>query len=367
MLTLMETGVTGLQITWYLLIVVLWLGYFFLEGFDYGVAMLLPILGKTEKKRRVMINTIGPVWDGNEVWLLTAGGATFAAFPGWYATLFSGLYLPLLLVLLGLILRGVAFEYRGKKDDDGWRAMFDWFAIIGSFLPALVLGVGFANFVAGIPLGSNQLIDPSALWSGNAFLSQLWGLFTPFTLLGGVLLVALFLTHGAIFLSLKTDGEIKELSRSFAIKCGLVTTALLAIFVVWQNLAYSAATNTFFNGSLITWICGVLAVVTLLGAVYVTKLGREGWALIMTGLSIVTLFVGIFVKMFGNLGFVQHAENPLNISTAAASETTLTLMTIAAVIFVPIVLAYQAWSYWVFRKRISTKHIPPAVKEPAAA
>lgn len=138
MLTLLEASASGLQITWYLLIVVLWLGYFFLEGFDYGVAMLLPILGKTEKKRRVMINTVGPVWDGNEVWLLTAGGATFAAFPGWYATLFSGLYLPLLLVLVGLIFRGVAFEYRGKRDDDGWRSMMDWFATIGSFVPTLV-------------------------------------------------------------------------------------------------------------------------------------------------------------------------------------------------------------------------------------
>lgn len=356
MLTLMETGVTGLQITWYLLIVVLWLGYFFLEGFDYGVAMLLPILGKTEKKRRVMINTIGPVWDGNEVWLLTAGGATFAAFPGWYATLFSGLYLPLLLVLVGLILRGVAFEYRGKKDSDSWRSMHDWFAIIGSFLPALVLGVGFANFVIGLPTNDKML------WDGTFF-----GLFSPFALLGGVLLVAMFLTHGAVFLSLKTAGEIRDNARAFATKAGLVSTVLLALFVVWQNVAYSAASNTFFNGSLITWVVGVLAVVALLAAVYVAKLGREGWALILTGVSIVMLFVGIFVKMFGNLGFVQNAANPLNITTAAASPTTLTLMTWAAVIFVPIVLAYQAWSYWVFRKRISTKHLPPALKEPAAA
>lgn len=367
MLTLLETGVTGLQITWYLLIVVLWLGYFFLEGFDYGVAMLLPILGRTEKKRRVMINTIGPVWDGNEVWLLTAGGATFAAFPGWYATLFSGFYLPLFLVLTGLILRGVAFEYRGKRDDDGWRAMFDWFAIIGSFLPALVLGVGFANFVAGVPLGANQLLDPSQMWSGTAFLSQLWGLFTPFTLLGGVLLVAIFLVHGAVFLSLKTDGEIRVSARDFAIKAGMVTTVLLALFVVWQNLAYPASANPFFNGSVITWLVGILSVVCLLTAVYMTKNEREGWAFILTGLSIVTLFIGIFTKMFGTLGFIQNAENPLNIVTASASGPTLGLMTIAAVIFVPIVLAYQAWSYWVFSRRISTKQIPPATKDPVPA
>lgn len=356
MLTLLSTDVSALQITWYLLVVVLWLGYFFLEGFDYGVAMLLPILGKTEKKRRVMINTVGPVWDGNEVWLLTAGGATFAAFPGWYATLFSGLYLPLFLVLLGLIFRGVAFEYRGKRDDDNWRAMFDWFAIIGSFLPSLVLGVGFANFVIGLPTDSNML------WNGN-----FWGLFSPFALLGGVLLVALFLTHGAVFLSLKTRGEIREEARGFAVKSGLITAVLLALFVVWQNLAYPASTNTFFNGSVYTWIAGILSVAALLAAIYAVKSTREGWALILTGVSIVMLFVGIFIKMFGNLGFAQDPTNPLNITTASASPTTLGIMTVAACVFVPIVLAYQSWSYWVFSKRISTKNIPPAIKDPVAA
>lgn len=356
MLTLLEASASGLQITWYLLIVVLWLGYFFLEGFDYGVAMLLPILGKTEKKRRVMINTVGPVWDGNEVWLLTAGGATFAAFPGWYATLFSGLYLPLLLVLVGLIFRGVAFEYRGKRDDDGWRSMMDWFATIGSFVPTLVLGIGFANFVIGLPTDANQL------WSGS-----FWGLFSPFALLGGVLLVALFLTHGAVFLSLKTAGEIRNEARSFATRCGLIATVLLALFVVWQNLAYSASSNTFFNGSTVTWLTGILSVAALLAAIYATRLGREGWGLILNGVSIVMLFVGIFVKMFGNLGFVQDPTNPLNITTASASPTTLTIMTWAAVIFVPIVLGYQSWSYWVFAKRISTKQIPPATKDPVTA
>lgn len=356
MLTLLETGVSGLQLTWFLLIVVLWLGYFFLEGFDYGVAMLLPILGRTEKKRRVMINTIGPVWDGNEVWLLTAGGATFAAFPGWYATLFSGLYLPLLLVLVGLILRGVAFEYRGKKDDDRWRSMFDGFAIVGSFLPSLVLGVGFANFVIGLPTNGQML------WDGT-FL----GLFSPFALLGGVLLVSLFLTHGAIFLSLKTDGEIRTESRTFALRSGVVSTILLAVFVLWQNLAHPASANPFFDGSLITWGAGALAVITLIGAVLVTRAGREGWALIMTGVSIVMLFVGIFTRIYGTLGFVQHPDNPLNIITASSSPTTLTLMTIVSAIFVPIVLGYQGWTYWVFRKRISTDHIPPAIKDPVSA
>ena len=171
---LLET-VPTLAVVWYMLIVVLWLGFFFLEGFDFGVGMLLPILGHTEKKRRVLINTIGPVWDGNEVWLLTAGGAMFAAFPGWYASLFSALYLPLLLMLVGLILRGVAFEYRAKRPESQWRAMLDWFAIVGSFLPTLVLGVGFANFVIGLP-------NDGLLFNGTFF-----GLFSPYALLGGVI------------------------------------------------------------------------------------------------------------------------------------------------------------------------------------
>lgn len=361
MLTLLELSLTPLQITWYLLIVVLWLGYFFLEGFDYGVAMLLPFLGRTEKKRRVMINTIGPLWDGNEVWLITAGGATFAAFPGWYSTLFSGLYLPLLLVLIGLILRGVAFEYRGKKDNDSWRAMFDRFAIVGSFLPSVVFGIGFANFVIGLPT------DGQMLWDGT-FLS----LFSPFALLGGALLVFLFLTHGAIFLSLKTDGDIRVEARNFALRSGVVTVVLLAVFVAWQNLAYPAVITLTqpalsFDGSLIAWGCAALSVLTLLSALWVTRLGREGWALILTGASIVTLFLGVFTRMFGTLGFIQDPQRPLNIASAAASETTLTLMSWAALAFMPIILIYQGWSYWVFRKRISAKHIPAAIKEPSSA
>ncbi|PIF02767.1 MAG: cytochrome d ubiquinol oxidase subunit II [Propionibacterium sp.] len=366
---LLETlTITPLQIVWFTLIAVLWLGYFFLEGFDYGVGMLLPILGKTEKDRRVMINTIGPVWDGNEVWLLTAGGATFAAFPGWYATLFSAFYLPLFLVLLGLILRGVAFEYRGKRNFDSWRSMFDWFAIIGSLLPSLVFGVGFANFVAGVPLNDKTyLLDKAGLWTGDIVLGELFGVFTPFTLLGGVMLVSLFLTHGAVFIALKTSGGIRESANSFAAKSGYVSTALVALFVIWQNLAYPAGGTA----SIITWITGVLAILATLGATLAAKAERDGWAIIITGLAIVTLFAGVFVKMFGNLGF-SHAVDGSYVPyefmpIASASGPTLMLMTIAAVIFVPIVLAYQAWSYWVFHKRLSTADIPPALKDPVSA
>ena len=205
-----------LQIVWFCLIAVLWIGFLVLEGFDYGVAMLIPVLGKNEKDKRVIVNTIGPVWDGNEVWLLTAGGAMFAAFPGWYATLFSGLYLPLFLILVGLIIRGVSFEYRAKHPDARWRNAFDWMACIGSFIVSLVFGVGFANFIIGMPValaeGSNHL---------HVFTGGFWSLFSPFALLGGVVLVVLFLFHGANFLTLKTRGIVHDRAKAFAAKIGL--------------------------------------------------------------------------------------------------------------------------------------------------
>ncbi len=353
---LLETTVPTFTLIWFLLVAVLWIGYFFLELFDYGVAMLIKLLGKDDKEKRVVVNTIGPLWDGNEVWLLTAGGAMFAAFPGWYASLFSGLYLPLLLVLIGLILRGVAFEYRSKHHTSQYRSMLDWFAAIGSFLPALVFGVGFANFVSGLP-------NDGKLWNGNFF-----GLFMPFALVGGLMLVAIALFHGSAFLALKTSGVIHDRAKAFGSKVGLVALALTAIFVIWQNVAYPAKSE-FGNFSAITWTTGLLTIVLMGLAVLMVTKERDGWAFLLTGLSIVTLFVGIFFKMYGNIGFAQDESvdvmQRLNMVTAASSETTLQIMTVAAVIFVPIVLAYQGWSYWVFHKRISTKSIPDDVETAA--
>ena len=354
MITLLEATVSvpTLPIVWFLLVTVLWLGYFFLEGFDYGVAMLIPILGKNDKDKRVIVNTIGPVWDGNEVWLLTAGGAMFAAFPGWYASLFSGLYLPLLLVLVGLILRGVAFEYRSKHPDTRYRAMLDWFAIVGSFLPSLVFGVGFANFVIG-------LANDGLLWNGS-----FWGLFGPFALLGGVMLVTLFLVHGSAFIALKTKGHIHERAEAFGGKVGWAASAMVALFVIAQNMFWPA-TSEFGDFAVFAWGAGIIAIAAILGATLMINKGRDGWGFILTGASVVTLFIGIFIRMYGNLGFAQDETVPvderLNIITAASSDTTLTIMTWAAVIFVPIVLAYQSWSYWVFSRRISTKNIPDEV------
>ena len=350
---LLETAVPTLNLIWFLLVAILWIGFFFLEGFDFGVAMLLPILTRDDKERRVMINTIGPTWDGNEVWLLTAGGAMFAAFPGWYASLFSAIYLPLLLMLVGLILRGVAFEYRSKHPDAKWRQTFDVFAVVGSFLPTLVLGVGFANFVIG-------LANDGMLWNGDFI-----GLFGPFALLGGALLVGLFMVHGATFVALKSRGEIHDRARGFVKIYGWVVTSLIAVFVICQHTFWPSVSE-FGDLRALGWATAVVAIVALAGSVFLTgQLGREGWGFVLTGLSIVALVAGFFLKMYGNLGFAQDESVSrnfrLNILTAASSETTLTLMTWAAVIFVPIVLAYQAWSYWVFSKRISTKNMPDKI------
>ncbi|MEZ5084795.1 MAG: cytochrome d ubiquinol oxidase subunit II [Tessaracoccus sp.] len=350
---LLETvSVPFLPTLWFLLVAVLWIGFFFLEGFDFGVAMLIPVLSKNDKDRRVIVNTIGPTWDGNEVWLLTAGGAMFAAFPGWYASLFSALYLPLLLVLVGLILRGVAFEYRSKHHTSQYKRMLDAFATWGSFITTLVFGVGFANFVIGLP-------NDGLLFNGSFF-----GLFSPFALLGGVLLLAVFLTHGAAFIALKTKGEIHDRAKAFGVKSGGVSVILLAIFVVSQNLAWPASSE-FGDFSLFAWIAGIVSVVALAAGVLMISRGRDGWAFVFTGASIITLFVGIFMKMFGNLGFAQDETvavgERLTVLSAASSETTLTIMSWAALVFVPLVLGYQAWSYWVFRKRLSTKNIPDEV------
>lgn len=347
---------TALPVIWFILITVLWIGYFVLEGFDFGVGMLLPILGKNEKERRVLINTIGPVWDGNEVWLLTAGGAIFAAFPHWYGSLFSGLYLPLFLILVALIIRGVAFEYRGKRDDPAWRARWDWCIIIGSFIPSLVWGVGFANFITGLPIDEHMIIQNSF---GNFF-----GLFMPFALVGGLLTVSLFLFHGSVFVALKTTGEIRQNARSFATKVGIALIVLMAAFVIWTATAYSSGSYGFQGPA--AWALALLAIVGVVGAWFFNGKGREGWAFLLSAVATLALFTQVFVAMFPNAIATNLAGGKdLDIWTAASTTTTLTIMTWAAIVFVPIVLAYQAWTYWVFRKRISVKNIPDPVSLPA--
>jgi cytochrome d ubiquinol oxidase subunit II len=337
--------ISALQVVWFLLIAVLWTGYLVLEGFDFGVGMLLPILGRNDKERRVMINTIGPLWDGNEVWVLTAGGATFAAFPEWYATLFSGFYLALLLILLALIARIVAFEWRGKINDDRWRAWFDRALIAGSWLPAILWGVAFGNIVRGVNL------DASYQYAGTFF-----DLLNPFALLGGATTALIFLTHGAIFVSMKTDGDIRGRAASLAERLSLATLVVAGVWAVWLQLAYS--NNTW------TWGATAIAAVALIGVVWFTRQRKEGLAFISSAVAILFAVVLIFGGLYPNVLPDLGGTNSLTIAYASSSPYTLGVMTWVAVILTPIVLAYQAWSYWVFRKRIKVEQIPEHVGLP---
>jgi cytochrome bd ubiquinol oxidase subunit II len=328
-----------LTTVWFCLIAVLWIGYFTLEGFDFGVGMLLPVLARDNRERRVMINTIGPVWDGNEVWLLTAGGATFAAFPEWYATLFSGFYLPLFLILVALIVRGVAFEYRHQRPGATWAGWWDRAVIIGSFVPAFLWGVAFANIVHGVP------IDADKEFTGN-----LLTLLHPYGLLGGLVTLTLFLTHGAMFVALKTDGDIRHRARALAVRLGLVAAVLAVVFLVWTQAHTGNA------GSAVLFVVAALA---LVAGILMAAAGKEGRAFLGTFVTIALAVAGLFVALFPDVMPTTLSDGvSLTTTNASATHYTLTVMTIVAAIFTPIVICYQAWTYWVFRKRISIHHIP---------
>ncbi len=335
-----------LAIVWFGLIAVLWCGYFVLEGFDFGVGVLLPFLGKDEAERRTIVSTLGPVWDGNEVWLLTAGGATFAAFSLWYATLFSGFYLALLLILVALIIRGVAFEFRSKRSSMTWRRRWDAAIFIGSFVPALLWGVAFANIVAGVPL---------AIQNGNSeFTGNLFTLLNPYALLGGLVTLSLFVTHGAVFLALKTDGEIRVRANRVAGQVGLVAAVLAVAFGVWTQVSHS-------NNTLASALVLLVVVLAWVGALAANRMGREGWAFLASAITMAGVVVFLFVCLYPNvMPSSTHPEATLTVQNAANSQYTLTIMTWVAVIMTPIVLAYQAWTYWVFRRRLSPSQIPDA-------
>jgi cytochrome d ubiquinol oxidase subunit II len=332
---------------WFLLIAVLWIGYFVLEGFDFGLGILLPFLGRTDGERRALINAIGPVWDGNEVWVLVAGGATFAAFPHWYATLFSGFYLALFLILAALIIRGVAFEYHSKRDSAAWRKGWDWAIFFGSAVPALLWGVAFANIVGGVPIDQNK-----------EFTGNLLTLLNPFGLLGGVVTLTLFVTHGAAYIALKTEGELRERANKTLVMVGLVAAVAAVVFLVWTQLQSMVAASA---------VVSILAAVALVGALAANRLGREGWAFIGTALTIALAVVALFLHLYPNvMPSSTNAAYSLTVTNASSTDLTLTIMTVVAVIFTPLVLLYQGWTYWVFRKRISADRIPD-VSEKAAA
>jgi cytochrome bd ubiquinol oxidase subunit II len=337
---------------WFTLIAVLWIGYFILDGFDLGVGMLLPVIGTDDLRRRVLINTIGPVWDGNEVWLLVAGGAMFAAFPLWYATMFSGFYLALFVILLALIIRGVAFEYRGKRDSAKWRRNWDRAIVVGSVLPALLFGVAFGNIVGGskvAPLEGST--NPDIAMNLN-YVGSFFDLLNPFALVIGGMTLTVFATHGAIFLALKTSGEVHVAARRVALRIGLVAAVFAVVGLLWAQA---------FSGRVaITLPMVLVAAVLWLGALFFVVKDRDGWAFLLSagtiGLAVASFFVGLFPNVMPSS--IDEAYN-LTVYNASSQEYTLTIMTIVAVIMTPIVLIYQGWTYWVFRKRISTSMIPP--------
>jgi len=327
-----------LNTIWFILITVLFVGFFFLEGFDYGVGILLPFLGKKDVERRAIINTIGPVWDGNEVWMITAGGAMFASFPHVYATLFSGFYLALVLMLVALILRGVAFEYRSLREDPVWRNRWDWAIFIGSLLPALLWGVAVGNLMRGFAIDADM-----NYWGG------LLPILNPYSILGGLVFVALFTMHGANFLTLKIEPKMAARAKEAGFKAWMVATVLTVIFVGWTFFETDILTKAQINGL----VPALLAAVTLLATGWLHRQGKSGWAFICGSLTIVLATVMVFMGLFPRI--LISSLDPaysLTIYNAAASPYTLKVMTIVAAIFVPIVLLYQIWTYRVFRHRV---------------
>ncbi len=324
-----------LHTIWFIIIAILWVGFFVLEGFDFGVGALHMLIGKTETERRVVINTIGPWWDGNEVWLIVAGAAMFAAFPGWYATMFSALYLALVLVLLALFGRGVSFEYRGKRDSARWRNGWSWALTIGSVLIPLLIGVALGDLLHGLPINSQHN------FTGNFF-----SLLTGYGLMTGVTLLVLCLLHGATFLALRTTGEIRDRARAAGRAIGLVAIVVNLAWVVWTLVVIGGGTVPE-----PTQIFGVIAVIF---AQRLASTENDGWAFAASGFAIAAAIGQIFIALYPNVmvSSTNHAYN-LTVNNSAAGHYGLVVMTVVAVLFFPIVLLYQGWSFHVFRRRVS--------------
>jgi cytochrome d ubiquinol oxidase subunit II len=332
---------------WFWIVGFLFVGYFVLDGFDFGVGMSLPFLGKDDIGRRQIINTIGPVWDLNETWVIVAGACLFAAFPEWYATLFSGFYLALLLILLALILRGVSFEYRHQRDSLRWKRGFDTMIVIGSAVPALLWGVAVANIVQGVPLDAD-----------HEFTGSLLTLLNPYGLLGGLTTLLLFFTHGVYFVALKTDGQVAADARRLAGRAGLATIAVAAVFLLWTvGLAFAEGREL----AMVTAVLSAVAAVLLVASWISNARGREGWAF---GFGAATIVTAVLTLWFALFPYVMPSStdlaNSLTIENASSTDYTLTIMSWAALIFLPLVLLYQGWTYWIFRKRVSRTRIEKA-------
>lgn len=330
-----------LNVLWFGIIAALFVGYFILDGFDFGVGMSLPFLGKDDVDRRVLINTIGPVWDLNETWVIVAGASLFAAFPEWYATMFSGFYLVLLVILLALIARGVSFEYRHQRPERVWKQRFDAMIVVGSAVPAFLWGVVFANIVRGVALDAN-----------HDYIGTVFDLFSPYAVLGGVTTLLLFFTHGVVFVALKTEGELRRRARTLAFRAGIPTVLGAAVFLVWTSLAF---------GSLPTVLLAAVAALALVASLVANLRGREGWAFGLMAATIGFAVLALFASLFPDV--MPASNNPLNsltIDNASSTPYTLQVMSWTALFAMPVILLYQGWSYWVFRKRVTRSSIEAA-------
>ncbi len=319
---------------WFGVLAVLWAGFFVLEGFDFGVGMLLPVVANTDTERKIALRSIGPVWDGNEVWLLVAGGATFAAFPEWYASAFSGFYLAFAVLLVGLILRGIGIEYRGKAHTSHGRRWCDFAIVVGSVLPALLLGVAFADFMRGVKMNASHDV-----------IGNFWDLVTPYGLLGGVVTLTLFAFHGALFLALRTDGEVRDVARSLARALAPPTGLAAIAFVIWTSQV---------RGASVSFVLGGVIIAAFLAATWAAEVRRPGLAFAASSAVVGLVPVWVFAALWPNvLPARNNAAFSLTVYNADSSPYTLRVMTVVALVFTPIVLAYQAWTYWVFRARVT--------------
>ncbi|HYX77211.1 MAG TPA: cytochrome d ubiquinol oxidase subunit II [Gaiellaceae bacterium] len=339
----------NLQIFWFCLIAFLWGGYFVLEGFDFGVGMLLPFVPRDEGERSAMFESIGPVWDGNEVWLVVAAGATFAAFPGWYATMFSGFYLALLLLLFFLIVRVVSFEWRDKGEGARWRRLWLWANAVGSAGIALLWGIGLSNLLHGVPL------DSSGNYSGT-----FWDLFSGYTILAGIAFVLLFAFHGAAYLTLRTSGDLCERARRAARLLALPAVAGCAAFLVWTVVV---AVDRNHKDVFPPVLPAAIAIAALAAAALVLYAGRSGVAFALSAVGTFALVATLFTSLYPRV-MVSSPDfgNSLTVSGTASAHYTLVVMSVVALIVAPVVLLYQSWTYYVFRARVTGREVESPVE-----
>jgi cytochrome d ubiquinol oxidase subunit II len=330
---------------WFILTAVLWTGFFVLEGFDLGVGLLHTVVARDEPGRRAAINTVGPLWDGNEVWLIVAAAAMFAAFPGWYATLFSAYYLVMVVVLVGLILRGVSFEFRGKVERSGWRRTWDTTLTLGSLLVPLFLGIALGGLLHGVPIGQNQ-----------EYTGTFGDLFSGYAVFTGITLLLLCLLHGATFLSLRTTGAVRGRARLLARRIAPVTALAVLAFLPW--------THSTAGKGVLPSIMQLIAVLFVLAAAWLVTTGHEGWAFAATTFTIATTVLSLFVDLYPTLmvSSVDPAYD-ITVSNAASGNYALKVMSVVAIVLFPVVLAYQGWTYHVFRRRVA----PEQFQQPAEA